>query len=151
MKTLIVFYSRTGTTKKIAQELAKIVKADIEEIVPFENYYGIFGYIKASIGAVFKKIPLIKTKKNPFLYNLVVIGTPIWVGTMASPIRTYLTKNKFKKVAFFCTRGGSKVEKTFREMEKLSYKPITILALKTKEVKNNLYKKQVMEFCERLK
>ena len=151
METLIIFYSRTGTTKKIGEEISKNLKADVEEIISFKNYHGIFGYIKASIEAIFKKIPLIKTKKNPFLYDLVIVGTPIWAGTIASPMRTYLTKNKFKKVAFFCTRGGSKVEKTFREMEKLSCKPISTLALKTKEVRNNLYKKQVKEFCDKLK
>jgi len=151
MKILIIFYSRTGNTKKVGQEIAKNLKANIEEIIPLENYFGILGYIKASVEALFKKMPQInKIKKNPFEYDLVVIGTPTWAHTMASPIRTYLSGNKFKKVAFFCTYGGI-YGKVFQKMEKFSKKPINTSTLKTKEIKNNLYKKQVENFCGGLK
>ncbi len=37
MKTLIVFYSRTGNTKKIAQEMAELIQGDIEEIIDEER------------------------------------------------------------------------------------------------------------------
>ena len=95
MKPLIIFYSRTGNTKKVAEEIASLLKADIEEIIPLENYLGIWGYIKACIEAIFKKTPLIKKSgKNLTSYNLIIIGSPLWAGTMASPVRTYLLRNK---------------------------------------------------------
>lgn len=69
---------------------------------------------------------------------------------MTPAIRTYLTDNKFNKVAFFCTCGGQK-GKTFEEMEKLSKKPITTLELKDKLVEINSCQNEIEEFCKRLK
>ncbi len=147
MKILVVFYSRTGVTRKIGEKISRNLNADIEEITSFKNYLGIFGAIKASIEAIFKKMPSIsKTEKNPFEYDLVIIGTPVWAHTMSSPVRTYLTKNKFKKVAFFCTYQGT-YGKVFQKMKQLSKKPINTLVLKTKEIKNNLYKNKIKDFC----
>jgi flavodoxin len=141
MKTLLVFYSRTGTTKKLAQEISKNLKCDVEEIFDTKNREGIFGYLKSGRDASLKKFTKIeKTKKNPAKYDLVVIGTPVWVGNMSTPIRTYIYQNRdnFKKIAFFCTFGGSGAEKTFRDMENIcNKKPIATLQLKTKQLISN--------------
>jgi menaquinone-dependent protoporphyrinogen IX oxidase len=57
-------------------------------------------------------------------YDLVLIGTPIWACTMASPVRSFLQeyKEKLPRVAFFCTMGGDDASDTFSEMEDLSEK-----------------------------
>ena len=60
-------------------------------------------------------------------------------------VRTYLTKNKIKNVAFFCTFDGS-VGKTFEEMENASKKPISVLPISVKED----YSKKIKEFCKSL-
>jgi len=153
MKALVVYYSRTGTTKKIAEVISKELKCDIEEIYDLKNRKGILGCIKAGRDAILKKLTEIKDIKNDSkLYDLVIIGTPIWSWNMSSAIRTYLNVNKtnFKNVAFFCTMGGSK-GKTFEHMEELCKKtPKALLELTTKEVKGN-YLFKVKEFVDDLK
>jgi flavodoxin len=47
MKALIVYYSRTGRTKKIAKEIQLGIKAEIEEIKDSKNRKGILGWLSA--------------------------------------------------------------------------------------------------------
>ncbi|MFH1210150.1 MAG: flavodoxin [archaeon] len=152
MKTLVVYYSRTGTTKKVAESISKEIKGDIEEILDTKNRDGVIGYIKAGRDATLKRLTLIKNiNKNPKDYDLIIIGTPIWVWTMATPIRTYMIQNKgsFKNIALFCTMGGSK-GKTFEEMEDLiGQKAKAFLKLKTREV-NNGFIERVKDFIKDL-
>jgi flavodoxin len=149
-KVLVVFYSRTGITKKIALELPKLLKADVDEIIDEKNRAGALGYIIAGKDAMTKKLTKIKIRKNPKDYDLVIIGTPNWGGNIAPAVRTYLTGNKLKKVAFFCTHGGESEGKTFQELELLSKKPLATLSLKTKEVVQDNYNEQVIQFYRQL-
>ena len=102
MKSLVLFYSRTGNTGKIANEIAVKLNSDIEEIFDKKNRKGIFGYLAAAKDAATKKFTQIEeVKKDLSQYDLVIIGTPVWAWGMAPAIRTYLSKNKFNKLAFF--------------------------------------------------
>jgi len=155
MKTLIAYYSRTGTTKKLAEFLAKQLKADVDEINDLKSRKGILGYLRSGKEAIKKQPAKIQPSlKNPALYELTLIGTPVWAHNMSSPVRAYINNEKlcFNKTAFFCTMGGSGDEKTFREMEEAAgKKPKAVLALKTKEVADGSFEKMAKEFAERLK
>lgn len=154
-KILVVFYSRTNTTKKIARELAGQLNADTEEIRSVKDYKGPIGYLMAGREATLKKPATIEPPtKNPADYDLVVIGTPIWSFNVASPVRTYLEqqKNKIKKTAFFCTMGGSGDVRAFTSMSELSgQKPLAALSLKTKEVVKNEYAEKIKSFLNKIK
>ncbi|MBU2025643.1 MAG: flavodoxin [Patescibacteria group bacterium] len=155
MKTLVVFYSRTGNTKKVAQKIIQSINSDSEEIFDASNIFDSLGYLRYCKEAILKELPRIKkTKKDPSKYDLVVIGTPIWVYTLSSPIRTYLekNKNKFKKVAFFCTQGASGAPEAFKEMQRICrQKPLALLTLLTEEVRNKKNTKKVAQFTKKLK
>ncbi len=103
MRALIVFYSRTGTTRKLAKALDGVINScDTEELVCPQMKTGLVGYLKAG-HQTFKKLkPEIEPiKHSPEQYDIVVVGTPVWIGTMSSPVRSYLSryKDKFKKEA----------------------------------------------------
>lgn len=154
MKTLVIFYSRTGVTKKVANELAKNLNCDIEEIIDTKNRNGTLGYISAGKDATLKKLTKIEQiKNNPSEYDLIIIGTPIWSFTMATAIRTYIheNKDKFQKVAFFCTQGGSGAEKAYSHMQELCNKqPISTLTLLTKEVSEDNFIEKIKEFTDKI-
>ena len=154
MKYLIIYFSRTGTTKKVAESISNSLKCDSEEILDTQNREGALGYIKSGKDATLKKLTIIKNiKKNPKEYDMIIIGTPVWAWTMSTPIRTYISQNKdsFNKVAFFCTMGGSGSEKTFKDMEVLcGKKPLAVLDLKTKDVIKNEYVSKIEEFVGKL-
>jgi len=151
-KSLVVFYSRTGTTKEIAGAISKKLECDTEEIFTADNRKGFFGFMKCSYEAIFKKLPAIREiNKNPASYDIVIIGTPIWVGTMSSPIRTYLSQNSeyFKNVAFFCTHGGSGGSRAFGDVENIvAKKPLAVLELKQEEVREKDYSQKIEKFAE---
>lgn len=137
MKALIVYYSRTGTTKRIANALGGVINScDIEELVCPDMKTGLLGYLKAGHQTFKKFKPEIEpVKHNPGNYDIVVVGTPVWIGTMSSPVRSYLSryKDKFSKVAFFCT-CGDKQDMTFDKMEGFSgASPIATLEVVAKK------------------
>ncbi len=147
MKILVVYYSRTNVTRKVAVNLTKELKADIEQIKDVKDRGGLMGYLRSGKEAMMKTPAEIKEiKKDPSNYDLVIIGTPIWGYTMASPIRTYLTANKFKQVAFFCTQGGSGAKRAFGHMAELIGKePKATLTLLTKDVMKGFDLKEFVE------
>lgn len=156
MKRLIVFYSRTGNTKQVAQALAKSLKADLDEVKDLKDRSGFLGYFIAGYDAFRKKVTEITSKKDPSKYDLILIGTPVWGGMVIPALRTYLEKNKDKiknkKFAFFCTMGGSGAEKDFNNLSVLiNKKPLATLAILEREVKANIFGSKLKEFVDALK
>ena len=142
MKSLVVYYSRTNITKKLAEDIAKNTNADLEEIKPKVNYQGKLGYAKAIKDAVSAKIiELENLKYSPEDYDVVYVGGPVWASKAANPMISYLkaNENKFKNVKFFLTAGSSGFDSSFKQLEEYSKKPLKALALTTKEVKKNNY------------
>lgn len=142
MNSLVVYYSRTNITKRLAENIAGKINADIEEIIPKVNYQGKIGYARGGKDAITEKIvELENLKYNPEDYDVVYLGAPIWAGKAANPLISYLKENegKFKNVKFFVTAGGDGFGGGFKQMEKYSIKPLKKLGLTTKEVKNDDY------------
>ncbi|MBR9705449.1 hypothetical protein GOV14_00275 [Candidatus Pacearchaeota archaeon] len=148
-KILVVFYSRTGNTKKVARIISKQLGAELSEITPLTNYHGGVGFLKAFLSGMFHRSPKIKHYKMPTNYDLVIIGTPKWPGGVSSPIRTFLKNEKFRRVAFFCTKGG--LGSPFKPMEKLSNKPLATLDIDAKETSDNSYKQKIVDFLNKIK
>jgi flavodoxin len=154
MKSLVVFYSRTGITRTVAQSISKALGADLEEIVDMVDRSGMLGYVMAGKDATQKRLTKIKdVKYDPSGYDLVVVGTPVWAWTMSSPIRTYLGSyaGKFKDVAFFATYGGSGADKIFEEMGKMCEKtPKSALGMTAREVSSGATER-IKAFTDSLK
>jgi len=155
-KILVVYYSRTGTTKKVAEELSKKLKADSKELIDLKNRKGAVGYILAGSDATLKKkTKLKKTRKDPGKYECIIIGTPVWAWSMTPAVRTYILKNKKKlkasKVAFFCTMSGM-AGKTLKEMEAVSgTQAFATTEIATREVLNKKYSKKLNAFAALIK
>ncbi len=154
MKTLILYYSRSGHTAKIAQELADALEGDIEEIIDTKNRSGIIGWLRSGRDAMNKSLTLLKDPVNdPTEYDLIVIGTPNWAGHVSTPTRTYMHQNqaKFKEIAFFCTAGGDNFTGPFNEMKELNGKsPVATLGVRGKEIKDGIYESNLQEFIKAL-
>lgn len=154
MQILVVYYSRSGHTRQIAQEVSKELKCDIEEIQDTVNWSGPIGWLNAGRQASSRALTKLQPIKNdPSKYDLVIIGTPVWAGTMSTPVRTYITENKekLKKVAFVITEGGRGEEATFKEMEELcGKKAAATVFVKVGEIKKGEYSDKVKKFAQEL-
>ncbi|MGD0803574.1 MAG: flavodoxin [Candidatus Bathyarchaeia archaeon] len=153
MKTLITYFSRTGTTKKLADELSTLLSADIEAITEAKSRAGPMGWLTSGREAMSGATPVIEAlKMDPSYYDVVVIGTPIWAWNMASPIRSYLiqAKSKIRNVAYFCTYQSSPGS-TFENMAKITGAPIVTLEIKETEVEIGDYKEKLKTFADAIK
>jgi len=142
-------------TKKIAESLSNRLGADQEEIISVKNRSGLLGYLLSGKEATRKEAAAIKpTVKNASDYNLVIIGTPVWGWNISSPVRTYLQQNigKIKKIALFCTMGGSGDKNSFAEMENIcGLKSIARVSFLTKEVQTGAGQEKLDKFIEDIK
>ena len=152
MKILVAYYSRTNTTKQSAEEIAKKLNADIEEITSKVNYSGKLGYAKGIKDAINEKIVDLETLKyDPSDYDLIYLGVPVWSGKSANPILSYIKQNegKFPDVKFFVTAGSSGFENAFNQMATfIGKEPLKTLELTSKEIKNNDYINSLNNFLE---
>ena len=137
-KTLVVFYSRSGTTRRIAEALSGALKCDVEEITEPKPRTGFLGYIRSLLEARRRHPSIIAPKRHDVLsYDLVIIGTPVWAWSLSSPVRAYLmaTASQLPEVAFFCTLGGSGSESTFAQMTAIvGKKPRAVCAITERDV-----------------
>jgi flavodoxin len=111
LKTLVVYYSRTGNARFVAETIAAEVGADVEEVIDQKNRSGALVYLTGGSAARRgKETKISPPTKSPAEYDLIVVGTPVWAGRPTPAIVTYLKKNDLsgKKVAVFFTQGGKK-------------------------------------------
>ncbi len=152
MKTLVVYYSRTGNTKMIAESISNALNSDIEEIIDTEKRSGIIGYIKSGYEASRGKLSEIRESKyDPSQYDLLIIGTPIWASKMAVPVRAYLKNNmdKIPLLACFSTCGSSGIEKTIQDFaEYTNITPMATLGVKSSQIKDGSYNAMIDKFVQ---
>ncbi|GBR75706.1 NADPH-dependent FMN reductase [Candidatus Termititenax persephonae] len=111
-RILVVYYSHSGNTREIARMLQDLAGGDVFEIqtvTPYPvEYSAIVEQVRKEKSAGFK--PKIK---GGFAggqdYDIVLLGSPCWYGTIATPVETFLSEQNFsgKTIVPFITHGGS--------------------------------------------
>jgi hypothetical protein len=153
-ETLVVYHSRTGYTRRIAEALARRRGADLEEIRLLRDRRGALGYLRCALEAHGRYAPrILPPRHDPRGYRLVVVGTPIWVWNLSSPVRSYLRahRRELRRIAFFCTMGGAGADNAFRDMAKLSGKaPVATLALTDREIDAHRHRGKLTAFAKAL-
>ena len=154
MKILVVYYSRTGNTKAIAEALVEALNADIDEIIDLKKRMGFLNWLRSGHDALRKKFTQIKTQKNPMDYDFILIGTPIWAGKMTPAVRTYIKENPLeqKKISFFITSGGDKRQKVMDDLREITpnNEHTPNFGILGKEIKKGNYKDRVNSFVQSL-
>ncbi|MFL0250038.1 flavodoxin family protein [Clostridium neuense] len=151
-KILVVFFSKTGNTKQVAESISKSFNCDIEEIREKTNRKGIFKTIIEIKDAILgNETTICNTQKDPSEYDVVIIGTPVWASHITPAIRSYVSKNKdkIKCTAFFNTHGTDKPKefKVFKDLEKIiPKKPKALMDISKAELKNGDYKEKIEIF-----
>ena len=127
MKTLVVYFSATGTTKAAAQRLAKEFNADLYEITPEVPYTAadLNWRDKNSRSTIEMKDkssrPAIKGHcDNIADYDVVWIGFPVWWYTAPTIVNTFIEAHDLsgKTLCVFATSGGSGVSGSVKDLKK---------------------------------
>lgn len=155
MNGLIIYFSRTGRTRKVAKAIQEATGFDLEEIKEKAGRVGTLGYLKSGMESTRRMLPqIIPLTHDPSLYDIVIIGTPIWASNMSSPIRAFITeyKNKINKIAIFCTGDGVDPEKVFISISELLRKePMATFGLVGPEREDESASKKIQEFAAKLR
>ena len=126
-KVLVVFFSATGTTKQVAVNLAKIVDADICEIIPLQPYTSADldwhnSHSRSSVEMNNSESrpdikPIELDLKN---YDAIFLGYPIWWDLAPRVVNTFIESNDLtgKTVITFATSGSSSIEGSIEALKK---------------------------------
>lgn len=123
MKKAVVFYSLSGNTQAAAKEIAEGIGADLIElklVKPFpaeKSKQLALGGMQAMFGM---KPAIQELSKNIKKYDVLILGTPIWAGTIAAPVHSFLNKYQVldKIVAVFTFSGGGDNKRCIAKLSK---------------------------------
>lgn len=126
-KTLVAYFSATGTTARVAQQLAQTIGADLYTITPKE------GYTAADLDwnnpQSRSSVEMKDNASRPELggkaidtkaYDVVFIGYPIWWDLAPHAVNTFIETHdlKGKTVVPFATSGGSTITNSVKALRK---------------------------------
>lgn len=124
-KKLVAYFSASGTTAKLAGNLASAIQADLFEIRPVTPYSDadlnwknlISRCNREKIGK--KDVPIRDTVKNMNEYETIYLGFPIWYWAAPNIINTFVKQYDLsgKKIVLFATSGGSDIGKTAERLK----------------------------------
>jgi len=124
VEILIVYYSRSGNTRKIADLIQQEVGGTLHEIqpeVPYpKSYSATTDQAKQEIRAGYKPA-LHSTLEQVESYDTILVGSPNWWRTIAPPVVTFLTEHDLsgKTIVPFCTHGGGGLGRIAQDIAKL--------------------------------
>lgn len=119
--SLIVYFSRTGTTESAARRISDLTGAAMVKIEAAENYPSSY---QSTLTRAERELdtnarPAITTTVEDIdQYDTIYVGYPIWYGTAPMPVFTFLETYDLsgKTIVPFCTSGGSGVEASVRDI-----------------------------------
>lgn len=121
MKVLVIYYSQSGKTKRLAEEIAKNFKVagnevELASIEPVEEKDYTTNVREAREGVEAKIKPAMTDVSG---YDLICVGTPVWSSSPATSVNGYIasiTGIKGKKVACFAPCGGGSAGSTLEKL-----------------------------------
>lgn len=126
-KVLVAFYSRSGNTRFMAEEIRKATGGTLFEIKPAtpypEDYKACTEQAKKEIAEGFK--PELAGKLESIdAYDVIFVGSPNWWGTLAPPVSAFLASHDFagKTVVPFFTHGSGGLQNCEKDLQKLCEK-----------------------------
>ena len=133
-KTLVAYFSATGTTTAVAKQVASTAKADIYTISPAKAYttadldwHNKQSRSSVEMGNKKARPQMAGNVKNINQYSTIYIGFPIWWGVAPRIINTFIEANnlKGKTIIPFATSGGSQIAGAVKDL-RTTYPTLTI-------------------------
>ena len=155
VKTLVAYFSATGTTEAVAKDLAEVTGATLYEIKPEVRYTeaDLDWRDKTSRSSVemqdkSSRPAFIKDLADADSYDVIYIGFPVWWYTAPTIINSFIEEYGFegKTVIFFGTSGGSTLDKANEDFA-AAYPDIK---WKAGKLLNNMSKEDIKAWADKL-
>lgn len=121
MKTLILYYSFTGKTKREAEKLAASLGADLHEITEVKKRNLFTAFIPGCLHAMKRAVPAIRPlETEPAEYDRIYIGAPVWASSPAPAFNAaVMLLPAGKEVGVFLTSGSGDTAKSAEGTKKM--------------------------------
>lgn len=122
-KILCVYYSRTGKTEGLMQEIARELGCEAVKLEDGRDRSGLAGWLYSGMQAMSRKVTPVQKPETALPlseYDLVILGTPVWAGRCSAPMRSFLLQfgEELKRVAYVITRASeNRYEQVFDQMD----------------------------------
>ncbi|WP_446897049.1 flavodoxin [Clostridium sp. LBM24168] len=143
MKKLVAYFSHSGSTAVLANQIHEITDSDIFEIVPVNPYPNDYSAVvnRARQEQKNNYRPQVETEiRNMDSYDAVFVGYPNWCGTIPMIIFSLFEKYNFsgKTIIPFCTHGGGGLGSSVEDIKRICPQSIVLnaLAISSSSVKN---------------
>jgi hypothetical protein len=113
MSYKVVYFTRTGTSKRIAEKIAEKLACEVIQIIDNKNWSGILGYIKAGYYASARKPVEINVSKKIETGDKLVVVAPFWAGDLAPAIKKFLETVPKENIDLVIDSGSSIVDNLF--------------------------------------
>ncbi len=124
MATLVIYYSKTGNTRAVAERIAEVTGGELEELTERGvKRSGILGWLLSGRDGLCQRASTIDPpKRDVQSYDTVFVGSPVWGGNLVPAVRSYLSSVDLqgKNLGLFCTMGSGGDRKTFDSMRSLT-------------------------------
>ncbi|SIT47234.1 putative flavodoxin [Paraburkholderia piptadeniae] len=144
-RTLVVYYSRSGTTRRIAELLAFELGADIEAIREPGAHAaraGARGYVRSLIDVLCRRqVEVMPPIHDLSVYDAVAVGSPVWASHACAPALAWLKQHgaTIRHLALFCSQGGSGSESALEQMAKAAGKsPLATCAITARDLQRRV-------------
>ena len=120
---LCIYYSRTGNTRRAIKAIAQELDAEITAIGDEELRDGWRGFLRCGMDAMrtsTRPLKPFETEKPLDRYKLIIVGSPVWGGRMAAPVRALLKRRglEMHHVAYVVTRSTTqRSEEVYEQMD----------------------------------
>ena len=106
---LIVYYSRSGNSQIVADALKEQLSCNVECIHSTKDREGFLGVLTCVLDQLLNRDDILQPlEKNPNNYNPVILISPVWMGKLASPARTFMKQTRLddKEIYLILTYNG---------------------------------------------
>jgi len=142
-RTLIVCYSNTGTSRRVADLLSSKFQWPCGEVSESRSRAGTTGMLRCVLDSLFGRHPAIRYEgPDPGDFETVILIAPIWLYQMAGPMRSFVRDHsaKLKRVAAVSVMGGQGAANAFAEIGQiLGRPPILSTSFTAREVDDGSY------------
>lgn len=151
-KILVVYYSYTGTCRRVADLLRASNRCDVAEIKERQPRAGALGYWRCVLDSWLQRQPPTFYKgPAPQGYDAIVLLAPIWMVQLAAPMRSFIKafNGSWPDIAVISVMGSRGAPNAVQEITTLTGRtPLMSLALTTAEVENGSMVGRVQAFIE---
>ena len=127
MKSLVLYFTRTGNSKRIAQKISDRSDCEIVEISDGKNWQGIWGFIKGGYHSSTWKTtnPKLTPEVDLASFDRVVVISPMWAGNVAPAVFSLLMNenDNIKELHLVIKSDGAPAEESFARIEEKVCKP----------------------------